>query len=236
MTDGEALLAAILDAPDDDTPRLVYADWLSENGDEARAEFIRVQVELAQVNAERSQAAPTSSRDGSLWAKQNRLRARERELFAHRCQEWFPNHTNGEFKWCAGNEQWDRNGCWFTRGLVSEIRLPLAAWEQHAVEIWSRQPVTKCVLTDRVPEPYPQFAEHTWSRSTNGAADEHTLPDDIFFALDKFKPSHVPNDFNDWRDYPAPELALDALSRAACLVGRQRVKDRAKKQPQAKVV
>jgi uncharacterized protein (TIGR02996 family) len=46
MNDGDALLAAILADPDDDIPRLVYADWLQENGDEARAEFIRLQCEL----------------------------------------------------------------------------------------------------------------------------------------------------------------------------------------------
>ena len=34
---------------DDDTPRLVYADWLMENGQDDRAEFIRVQVELARA-------------------------------------------------------------------------------------------------------------------------------------------------------------------------------------------
>ena len=30
----DAFLRAILDAPDDDTPRLVYADWLEERGEE----------------------------------------------------------------------------------------------------------------------------------------------------------------------------------------------------------
>src|SRR5829696_7073157 len=34
---------------DDDTPRLVYADWLEENGQEERAEFIRVQVQRARL-------------------------------------------------------------------------------------------------------------------------------------------------------------------------------------------
>src|SRR5262245_2593359 len=46
---GEGFLAAIRAAPDDDTPRLVYADWLDEHGDPDRAEFIRVQVELARL-------------------------------------------------------------------------------------------------------------------------------------------------------------------------------------------
>lgn len=32
MTDGDALLAEIIAQPDEDTPRLVYADWLQDNG------------------------------------------------------------------------------------------------------------------------------------------------------------------------------------------------------------
>jgi uncharacterized protein (TIGR02996 family) len=57
MSDRDALLAAIVAHPDDDTPRLVYADWLDEHapdrtpspaaGPSARAEYIRVQCRLA---------------------------------------------------------------------------------------------------------------------------------------------------------------------------------------------
>jgi uncharacterized protein (TIGR02996 family) len=51
MTDGPAFFRAIEADPEEDTPRLVYADWLDENAasesDRARAEFIRVQCELA---------------------------------------------------------------------------------------------------------------------------------------------------------------------------------------------
>jgi uncharacterized protein (TIGR02996 family) len=47
MTDDAALLAAVAAAPDDDLPRLVYADWLDENGQPERAEFVRAQVRLA---------------------------------------------------------------------------------------------------------------------------------------------------------------------------------------------
>jgi len=45
----EAFLRAIFDAPEDDTARLVYADYLQENGQETRARFIRVQCELARL-------------------------------------------------------------------------------------------------------------------------------------------------------------------------------------------
>ena len=45
----ESFLRAIIADPADDLPRLVYADWLDENGDPDRAEFIRVQCELAKL-------------------------------------------------------------------------------------------------------------------------------------------------------------------------------------------
>src|SRR5438094_91305 len=47
MSSHEAFLQAILDDPADDTRRLVYSDWLEENGDPERAELIRIQCELA---------------------------------------------------------------------------------------------------------------------------------------------------------------------------------------------
>lgn len=45
--DEAAFLAAITAAPDDDTPRLVFADWLEEHGQGPRAAFIRRQCEAA---------------------------------------------------------------------------------------------------------------------------------------------------------------------------------------------
>lgn len=49
MTDHDALLRAICEHPDDDTPRLVFADFLEENGDADRAAFVRAQIELART-------------------------------------------------------------------------------------------------------------------------------------------------------------------------------------------
>jgi uncharacterized protein (TIGR02996 family) len=45
------LLADILEHPDDDAPRLIYADWLDEHGQPERAEFIRLQYTLAAAEA-----------------------------------------------------------------------------------------------------------------------------------------------------------------------------------------
>ena len=49
MSDRDALLAAVCAQPDDDTVRLVLADYLEENGEAGRAAFIRAQVELART-------------------------------------------------------------------------------------------------------------------------------------------------------------------------------------------
>ncbi|HYH66778.1 MAG TPA: TIGR02996 domain-containing protein [Urbifossiella sp.] len=49
MSDLDALFRAVLDRPDDDTPRLVYADALDDLGAADRAAFVRGQVEAARA-------------------------------------------------------------------------------------------------------------------------------------------------------------------------------------------
>lgn len=43
----QPFLRAIIARRDDDLPRLIAADWLDEHGCGERAEFIRLQIELA---------------------------------------------------------------------------------------------------------------------------------------------------------------------------------------------
>jgi uncharacterized protein (TIGR02996 family) len=49
MSSAKGFLQDICDNPDDDTPRLVFADWLEDEGDPDRAEFIRAQVRLGEI-------------------------------------------------------------------------------------------------------------------------------------------------------------------------------------------
>ena len=44
MSDRDAFLRAIAADPADDTVRLAFADWLDEQGEADRAEFIRLQI------------------------------------------------------------------------------------------------------------------------------------------------------------------------------------------------
>ena len=79
MTNDDAFMADIIENPDADGPRLIYADWLDDHGHAERAEFIRVQLELAKP-AEENGLRPDSRRA--------ELEARERELLAMHGEEW----------------------------------------------------------------------------------------------------------------------------------------------------
>src|SRR5215216_3273134 len=76
MTDRDALYRAILAHPDDDTPRLVYADWLQENDRPEEAEFIRLGCRL--------DATPPDHPDYPEWL------ARQEELTI-----WLATHAPG---------------------------------------------------------------------------------------------------------------------------------------------
>jgi uncharacterized protein (TIGR02996 family) len=74
MSSEEAFLADICQHPADDAPRLVFADWLDDQGRAEQAEFIRVQCELARMDA-----------GDPRWPG---LRAREHQLLARNGKGW----------------------------------------------------------------------------------------------------------------------------------------------------
>jgi uncharacterized protein (TIGR02996 family) len=74
MTHDEAFLQDILDHPEDEAPQLIYADWLEDQGDTGRAEFLRLQAQLARMSAD----------DPSRPA----LEERERRLFVEQAPGW----------------------------------------------------------------------------------------------------------------------------------------------------
>jgi uncharacterized protein (TIGR02996 family) len=67
----EALLQAVVAEPEDDTPRLVYADWLQENGEERQAVFIRESIDLARSDAHTDAARETLARRLEITAEAN---------------------------------------------------------------------------------------------------------------------------------------------------------------------
>src|SRR5262245_56371236 len=57
----DGLIRAVIDSPDDDTPRLVCADWYDDHGRPERATLIRAQCELYQLT-ERDEPATRQRR------------------------------------------------------------------------------------------------------------------------------------------------------------------------------
>ena len=108
---------AIRANPYDDTPRLVYADWLQEHGDEPRAEFIRVQCALARLPHDRRKSR----------TDRKRLESRERELLSAHRDEWLAplvKAAAGDLpvSWC---NTWAKD-LRFSRGFITWFHMGLA--------------------------------------------------------------------------------------------------------------
>jgi uncharacterized protein (TIGR02996 family) len=69
VNDHDALLAAIIADPADDLPRLALADWLDENGQPHRAQFIRLQLEQAALPPGEARWRKLDDRAGELLRK-----------------------------------------------------------------------------------------------------------------------------------------------------------------------
>lgn len=74
MDQRRAFLSDICANPEDDAPRLVFADWLAENGEEERGSFIRLQVQAAALPDDdprrlvmEEQAEELENRHGKAW-------------------------------------------------------------------------------------------------------------------------------------------------------------------------
>ncbi|WP_439622318.1 TIGR02996 domain-containing protein [Gemmata sp.] len=66
MTDGDALYRAVVAHPDDDTPRLVYADWLEEHDRGEEAEFVRLGCRLESAAPDHPEYADWQARHQEL--------------------------------------------------------------------------------------------------------------------------------------------------------------------------
>jgi uncharacterized protein (TIGR02996 family) len=136
MSDGDALLSAILAQPDEDVPRLAYADWLDECGtesDRARAEFVRVQIALASVGP--TELVP--------WNKPVvDQRGREKTLLAAHGAAWLaPLRAPG------GPLQSESTHGQFRRGFVEVVWMPAAWFAVRSDVLFARVPVRELRVT-----------------------------------------------------------------------------------------
>jgi uncharacterized protein (TIGR02996 family) len=126
MTHADAFLQHILECPNDDAPRLIYADWLEEQGDAesiARAEFIRVQCALAGENV------PPHRRTELEW--------RKRKILEHYNAEWARSIRRLVRTWN------------YHRGFVDDVTLSPRRFLAHAGQLFRRTPIQHLHLWPR---------------------------------------------------------------------------------------
>jgi uncharacterized protein (TIGR02996 family) len=114
MSQEEAFLRAIVEAPDDDLPRLACADWLEEQGD-PRGEFIHVQIEMSRLPVH-----------DPRWAD---LRRREQELLDQHAWGWAEPLGERVQEWV------------FRRGFIEQVRTSLEAPASSLRDLLQRAPI-----------------------------------------------------------------------------------------------
>ena len=128
MTDEQALLASIIANPDDDAPRLIYADFIEETGIPslvARARFIRLQIADGMTRSALSsvivddEAGDLLSLHGDRWLDNSRGAVHVRETW----------------RWI------------WSRGFLHTVRMIGRIWMSSHKSLTDRHPIRKVVLT-----------------------------------------------------------------------------------------
>ena len=112
-----SFLQAIRDDPADDVPRLVFADWLDDAGEYDRAEFIRIQCELARGVRDRGRSL-------ELLTRLRQLSETNRKAWLGPLAELAPDAT-------------------FERGFVDSIRISASLFLDHAEAIFANHPIRR---------------------------------------------------------------------------------------------
>ena len=130
------IFQAVLEEPHSDAPRLVYADWLEEHGDD-RCDFIRLQLEIA------NRVAAGEAVDA--------LRKREAEMLAANLGRWNGtvyrrlNQTPlGGTR--VGIRRWLRR--WeYHRGFITNLKVTAESFVRHAKLLLELGPIDRVDLT-----------------------------------------------------------------------------------------
>jgi uncharacterized protein (TIGR02996 family) len=137
------LLRAVLDNPGDDLPRQIYADWLAENGQEERAEFIRLSI------ATHGKTHHPFCRDGCCcdcgqdYSRLENLWYSPAKGFTVPVTSKNVMYTIGDYIDGSYHLQ-----CKVRRGFISELRGPLDSLLEHGPAIVAEHPVERVTVTD----------------------------------------------------------------------------------------
>jgi uncharacterized protein (TIGR02996 family) len=170
QTEVEAFLKRILRFPDDDAPRLIFADWLedqlarteSSTGVEwgpERGRFIRIQIALARMKEEEEREIALTGlckRDNA----QNEFEREEQMLLGRHEADWiapFPGPAAGAI---------------FCRGFVEQLNIGARDLLRYANELFAASPLRHLCLLDMADAPgvfQCQFLSRLAALSVNGS-------------------------------------------------------------------
>jgi uncharacterized protein (TIGR02996 family) len=142
VSDREALLRAIIEDPDDDAPRLIYADWLDEHGNADRAEFIRLQCDIY--------STPMPEKHWSA------LVDRARTLLGNNEKLWMQELPDRTPSWSTGP---------FYRGFIRQAKFE--SWsvlEGNWEELFAATPLTFVTVQTITPIELDEFLSRTETR------------------------------------------------------------------------
>ena len=137
MTHEADLQAAIAAAPDDDSPRLVYADWLLERGD-PRGELISVQCASERL-------AATDPRRRALEASANRLLDRYGTTWTEPIRDRLGGHS---VRW--------------RRGMIEHVTVKVAPLLERPELLLELCPLVRSVGVEAVGGQLPRVLEIPW--------------------------------------------------------------------------
>lgn len=129
------LLADIFAAPDDDAPRLVYADWLLEHGDAERGELIQIQCALGRPAIGAKAHPHRFHPDAKNPPTREELEAREKKLLQKHQKAWL-----------APIRPFIRVWTW-RRGFVDTVEADGATFLKGAATVFANTPLTRADLT-----------------------------------------------------------------------------------------
>ena len=197
------LYADILANPADDGLRLIYADYLTDLDDEfsdlRHAAFIRWQI---------------AGGTGREWPWDR--------AFVPEClsdmQRWTSRKDGSSVVVRFGEEGTTDYACWWTRGFVSAVRMPMADWMKYGKALVRQYPIERVEASDKhCRERTSSHNKAGWWTGTSYDDDVDDLPEPLWAFLE-CKPLHKNTH---WRYYATVESANADLSHALIAYAKQ---------------
>jgi uncharacterized protein (TIGR02996 family) len=174
-TDQAALLRAILDNLDEDTPRLMYADEI-ERDDPDRAELIRLQCRVAELDAEANSAEDCEDQRCVICSERRPLVARAFEIKKRLTIPLWAGERPGE----AADI-----GATMRRGFYDEITCHLRHWVGRGPAIVKAHPTVRLAsLVDIRPSPITtEDGRIEWTFFIGTIDTGYHVPQGIYYRL-----------------------------------------------------